>query len=164
IEVLETERRDVERDRDVDAYLAPVEPLPEDGAQTPQGELVDQSVIFSEPHEARRLHRPEFRIVPADQGLDPDQSAVAQRHLGLVDHVEPLLFQRPPQSSETRLLGFAAHRTSVALNLLITASRSSSRTGFSTGPAMLSPSASPSRKADSRTRRSKPLTIRTGER
>ena len=45
-------------------------------------------------------------------------AGAAKRDLGLVDHVEPLFFQRPPQSREQRLLGFAAHRTSVARNWL----------------------------------------------
>ena len=54
--------------------LAPVEPLAKDRPQAPLGEIVDQAVLLGERHEPRRLDRPEFGIVPADQRLDPRQA------------------------------------------------------------------------------------------
>ncbi len=88
IELLQAERGDVERDRRIDALVAPVEPLPQHRAQPPQGQLVDQPVALGQRHEARRLDRAELGIIPADQRLDPLQLAVLERHLGLVDHAQ----------------------------------------------------------------------------
>ena len=140
----------------------PFEPLAKDLAQAPLGELVDQAMFFGERHEERRLDRPELRIVPADQRLDLPQPAVAQRDLWLIDHSQLLRLKCALKTVEQPQLRFRAHGTSVALSLPSSSSRTSRRTGFSTGPAMLSPSASPRRNADSSTRRSKPLTISTG--
>ena len=114
--MLEAERGDVEGDAGVEALVAPVEPLPQDRPQAPLGELVDQAVLLGQRNEARRLDRPELRIVPADQRLDPDQAAVAQRHLGLVDHVQPLLVERAAEARRAIALALPAHGTSVALS------------------------------------------------
>ena len=113
--------------------------------------------------EAMGVTRVEFHDFP-DQRLDAGQMAVVEGDLGLVDHVEPLLFERAFEAAEKPGFTLAAHDTSVAFNSVSFASRSSRRTGFSIGPAMVRPSASPRRKADSSTRRSKPLTISTGAR
>src|SRR6185312_6894006 len=94
IEVLETERGDIEGDADVEAIFAPVEPLPQYGPQAPQGKLVDEAMFFGERDEHRRLDRPELRIVPPDQRFDLFQRAVSQRNLWLVDHVQMLFAKR----------------------------------------------------------------------
>ena len=100
---------------------------------------------------------------PTTQPLST-QPAVTQAYLRLVHHVQPLQVDRSLQPADDLELRLRAHCTKVALSLLSNSSRMSSRTGFSIGPAMLRPRASPSRNADSRTRRSNPLTISTGPR
>ena len=54
VEVLQAERRNVERDAGVDAFVAPVEPLLEDRPEAPLGEVVDQPMLFGQRNEARR--------------------------------------------------------------------------------------------------------------
>src|SRR5689334_21692254 len=148
----------------VDPFLAPIEPLPKDRAQAPMSEVVDQAVFFGQRNEPRGFHRSKLGIVPADQRFDPGEAPFADAHLGLIDHVEALLLERPAESGQQSGIRLPAHITRLARSWLRTCSSASSRTGFSTGPAMLRPSASPRRKADSSTRRSNPLTMRTGER
>ena len=162
--MLEAERGDVERDAGVDTFLPPVEPLLEDNPQPPLGQLVDQAMFLGERHEMRRLDGAELRILPADQRFDLPEAAVTYRDLRLVDHVQLLPIERSLEPVDQLQLELRAHGTSVALSLARRSSSTSKRTGFSTGPAMLRPRASPRRKADSSTRRSKPLTIRTGPR
>src|SRR6185369_9095580 len=118
-------------------------------------------MLFGQRHEIRRFHRTKVGIVPADQRLDLPQPAVAYADLGLVHQMQTLEIEGSLQSANDLELGLRAHWTRVILSLARSSSSCSRRTGFSTGPAMMSPSASPSRNADSSTRRSKPLTIRT---
>src|SRR6476469_7569884 len=128
------------------------------------GEIVDQPMLFCQRNEARGFDPSKLGVVPPDQRLYTRQSAVAQRDFWLIHQAQPLLRERAFEAHKQAYVGLAAHITSVARSWLRTVTRSSSRTGFSTGPAIVRPSASPRRKADSRTRRSNPLTIRTGER
>src|SRR5881628_2835519 len=160
--MLQAERRNIESNAGVERLLLPFEPLAQDLPQAPLGEVVDQAMFFSQRNEIRRFDRSQFRVVPANQSLDLLQAAVPERNLGLVDHAEVLALNRPFQSAEQLKLDLGTHGTRLTLSLPSTPSRTSSRTGFSTGPTMFSPSASPSRNADSSTRRSKPLTISTG--
>src|SRR5205085_8978962 len=160
--MFEAERGDVEGDARVDTLVAPVEPLAQDGPQTPLGELVDESMLFGQRDEAGRGNRRQLRVVTGNQRFDQGQMAVVERDLRLVDHVQSLVFERALEASEKPRVRRPAHVTSVAFNSLSIASSRSRRTGFSSGPAMLRPSASPRRKADSSTRRSQPLTMRTG--
>ena len=74
------------------------EPLAQGRPQAPLGQLVDQAVLFGQRHEARRGDRAELRVVPADQRLDPRQAAVAQRDLGLIDHVQAAVDRAPARS------------------------------------------------------------------
>src|SRR5206468_10240078 len=160
-----TQRRDVEGDRSVEPLIAPFDPLPENPPQSPMGQFVDQPVLFCQRNEVGRLDRSEHRVFPADQGFDLPKASITQRHLRLVDHVQPLILDRLVKAVDQPQLGARrVHRTSVALSFPSRSSSTSRRTGFSTGPTMLRPSAWPSRKADSSTRRSKPLTMRTGPR
>ena len=109
IEVLQAERRNVEGDRRVDPLVAPVEPLPENRPKAPLSEVVDEPVFLGERHEPRRLDAAQFRILPADQRLDPLQCAVAKLDLGLVEHVQLLLLRaratRRASSFSSALLG-----------------------------------------------------------
>ena len=162
--MLQAECRDVEGDAGVESLVPPVDPLPQDAAETPLGELVDEAVFLGEGHEVRWLDGAQFGVLPAHERFDLPQTPVAERDLGLIDHVQLLLVERALKAVDQLQLRRGAHGTSVALSLESNSSSTSSRTGFSIGPAMLSPSASPRRNADSRTRRSKPLTISTGPR
>src|SRR5438552_18455518 len=109
-------------------------------------------MLFGKRHEMRWFDRPELGMVPAHERLDLPEAAVAQRHLGLIDHVQPLVFQRLLKAAYQLQLGQRAHGTRLAFRLASSSSSTSKRTGFSTGPAMLRPIASPRRKADSSTR------------
>ena len=89
--------------------VAPLQPLAKRRGQAPLGQLVDQPVALGQRHEARRRHRPSFGIVPPHQRLDPLQAAVGQRHLGLVDHVQPMIDQRALEPVEQAEIGRADH-------------------------------------------------------
>src|SRR4030095_4667455 len=122
----------------------------------------NESVALGQRHEAGRGDGAENGIVPAHQCLDPLQRAVRQRHLGLVDQAQPVVDQRPLETVKQAELGRPDHGAGAGRCSRRTASSASRRTGFSSGPTILSPSASPSRNALSSTRRSKPLMISTG--
>src|SRR5258708_40277208 len=110
-------------------------------------------MFFGKRHEMRWLDRSELGMVPAYERFDLPEAAVAQRDLGLVDHVQPLVFQRLLKAAHQPQFGQRAHGTKVALRLASSSSSTSKRTGFSTGPVMLRPIASPRRDAGSSTRR-----------
>ena len=95
--------------------VAPFEPLAQRRAQPPLGQLVDQAVLLGQRDEARRRNGAELGVVPADQRLDAAQAAVGQRDLGLVDHVQPAVDQRPLEAVEQAEIGLADHGTSVGL-------------------------------------------------
>ena len=142
--------------------VAPAEPLAQRGAQPPLGQFVDQPVAFGERHEARRRDH-------AGAGSSQRTSASTrlsvpsvERDLGLVDHVQPTVDQRPLEPVEQPEVARRDHGASVGFSSSNSASSASSRVGFSSGPTMRRPSASPRRKALSSTRRSKPEMISTG--
>src|SRR5436190_23589237 len=122
---------------------------------------MDEAMLFGEWNEIGWLDRAEVRIFPPDQRFDLPKTSVPQRYFRLINHVEALGIERPLKTGDQLQFGLRTHITRVALSLPSKPSSSSNRTGFSTGPTMLRPNASPRRKADSSTRRSKPLTINT---
>jgi len=66
-------------------------------------------VIFSEGDEPGRLYRAKTWVIPTHQRLDPDQTAVFQRDLGLIDHAQPIVFERPLEALQQDLVGFPGH-------------------------------------------------------
>jgi hypothetical protein len=97
---------------------------------------VDQAVAFGKRNEARGRNGAEDGIVPADQRLDTLQAAIRERHLGLVDHVQPVVDEGPLEAVEKAELGRPDHDAFAGRWALRIASRASRRTGFSSGPTM----------------------------
>ena len=73
------------------------------------GTSVFERMTLSERYEAGWLHRPKIGIVPADQCLDPDETTIAQRDLGLIDHMQAVFPERPLESFKQDLVGFFGH-------------------------------------------------------
>src|SRR3712207_2640099 len=103
-------------------------------------------------------------MLPARQRFHSDDAPALELDLRLVEEAELAPFDGELKGGREFVfaVGKRDHAAFGCSRLPRRSRKSCSRTGFSTGPTMLSPSAEPSRIEDSSTRRSKPLTMITG--
>ncbi len=90
-------RRDVDGHRDLESLFRPVLDLVQCLRENVPRQAVHQLAALHQGEEVGGLEQATRRVLPADQGLDPEQPAVAEGDLRLVVHDQLVGRQRVPK-------------------------------------------------------------------